>query len=105
WPAGTFLTAYCCNRDEAIEGVLESDLVAAALRAFMAKRTEWTGTATELLCVLSAEVGEQQSKSKEWPSSAKALSGRLRRAATFLRKVGFQIGFLRAGHSRARTIQ
>jgi hypothetical protein len=105
WPAGTFWAAYCGNRDEAVEGVLESDLVAVALRAFMTKRTEWTSTATELLGALGTEVGEPQNKSKEWPASAKALSGRLRRASTFLRKVGVEISFLREGHTRARTIQ
>jgi hypothetical protein len=104
WPAGTFWAAYCGNRDEAVEGVLESDLVAVALRAFMAKQTEWTGTATKLLVALSTEIGEPQSKSKEWPTSAKALSGRLRRAATFLRKVGVETGFVREGRARARTI-
>jgi hypothetical protein len=30
-------------------------------------------------------------KSKTWPDSPRALSGRLRRAATFLRKVGIEI--------------
>ena len=40
WPAGTFEAAYCDNREAAVEGVLESDLVAVALRAFVAKRTK-----------------------------------------------------------------
>jgi hypothetical protein len=105
WPAGTFGAAYSGNRDQAMESVLESDLVAVALRAFMAKRMEWTGTATELLVTLGTEVGEPQNRSKEWPASAKALSGRLRRAATFLRKVGVEIDFSREGHKRSRTIR
>jgi hypothetical protein len=33
-----------------------------------------------------------------------ALSGRLRRAATFLRKIGVEIAFERAGRARTRTI-
>src|SRR5262249_18226293 len=40
WPAGTFWTAYCGNRDEAIEGVIEADPIADAVRALMSKRTE-----------------------------------------------------------------
>jgi hypothetical protein len=104
WPAGTFLAAYCSNRDNAIEDVLESDLVAVALRAFVAKRQDWVGTATELLGTLGSDVGEPQKKSKEWPTSARALSGRLRRAATILRKVGVEIDFKRQGRGRARAI-
>ena len=35
WPAGTFWSAYCGNRDEAVEGVIDADPVAAAVRAVM----------------------------------------------------------------------
>ena len=35
WPAGTFWSAYCGNRDEAVEGVIEADPVASAVRAMM----------------------------------------------------------------------
>ncbi len=104
WPTGTFGTAYYGNRDQAVENVLESDLVAVALRAFIATRTEWEGTATELLGVLSGAVGEPQNRAKEWPKSAKALSGRLRRAATFLRTIGVEILFTLEGRARTRTI-
>ena len=43
-------------------------------------------------------------KSKTWPDSPRALAGRLRRAATFLRKIGIEIGFGREGRARTRTI-
>ena len=33
WPAGTFWSAYCGNRDEAVEGVIDADPIAAAVRA------------------------------------------------------------------------
>ena len=36
WPAGTFWSAYCGNRDEAVEGVIDADPIAAAVRALMA---------------------------------------------------------------------
>ena len=49
-------------------------------------------------------VGERVAKSKTWPDSPRALAGRLRRAATFLRKVGIEIGFRREGRARTRTI-
>ncbi|WP_245499802.1 hypothetical protein [Tepidamorphus gemmatus] len=105
WPTGTFWSAYCGNRDEAVEGVIEADPIAAAVRALTAARTEWTGTASELLGALAEMAGERISKSKTWPDSPRALAGRLRRAATFLRKIGIEIGFEREGRARTRIIR
>jgi hypothetical protein len=104
WPAGTFWSAYCGNRDEAVEGVIEADPIAASVRAVMAKRTEWTGTASDLLGALAEAAGERVAKSKTWPDSPRALAGRLRRAASFLRKIGIEISFAREGRARTRTI-
>jgi hypothetical protein len=104
WPAGTFWSAYCSNRDEAVEGVIDADPIAAAVRAVMSARTEWTGTASDLLGALSEVVGEKVAKSKTWPDGPRALGGRLRRAATFLRKIGIEISFGREGRTRSRTI-
>ena len=96
WPTGTLWSAYCGNRDEAVEGVIEADPVAMAVRAFMAEQTVWTGTASDLLSSLSEAADERIAKAKTWPVNARALSGRLRRAATFLRKIGIEIDFARA---------
>ncbi|MFB9985329.1 hypothetical protein ACFSQQ_09575 [Mesorhizobium kowhaii] len=104
WPSGTFWSAYCGNRDEAVEGVIEADSIAAAVRALVQARTEWTGTASELLCALAELAGERVAKSKTWPDSPRALAGRLRRGATFLRKIGIDIGFEREGRARTRMI-
>ena len=46
WPAGTFWSAYGGNRDKVVENVIEADPVAAAVRAVIVRRTQWTGTAT-----------------------------------------------------------
>jgi len=46
--------------------------------------------------------GERIAKSKDWPDSPRALSGRLRRAATFLRKIGIDIAFTKE-KTRVRT--
>jgi hypothetical protein len=105
WPAGTFWSAYCGNRDEAVEGVIDADPIAAAARALMVSRTEWTGTASELLGALAETAGERISKAKIWPDSPRALAGRLRRAATFLRKIGIEISFEREGRARTRIIR
>jgi hypothetical protein len=104
WPAGTFWTAYWSNREEAVESVIEADPVAATVRAFMSARAEWTGTASNLLDALAKEAGERIANSKEWPRNPRALSGRLRRAATFLRKIGIEVRFEREGRARARIV-
>ncbi len=104
WPAGTFWSAYCDNRDEAVENVIDTDPVAAAVRTVMLARTVWTGTATDLLGALAEAAGERAAKSKSWPESARALSGRLRRAATFLRKIGIEIDYTKEGRARTRVI-
>lgn len=104
WPAGTFWSAYCGNRDEAVEDVIDADPVAVGVRALMQAQTEWTGTATELLGALGQVVGDRIVKSKTWPDNPRALGGRLRRAATFLRKIGIDISFEREGGARTRTI-
>src|SRR6516225_191102 len=105
WPAGTFWTAFCGNRDEAIEEVLDADPIATAVRAIMTSRTQWTGTASDLLGTLGEVAGEAQRKARTWPDSPRALAGRLRRAATFLRRIGIEISFRREGRARARTIR
>ena len=105
WPAGTFWSAYCDNRDEAVEGVIDADPIAAAVRAVMTTRTEWAGTASALLGALADTAGERVAKSKTWPDSPRALAGRLRRAATFLRKIGIEISFEREGRARTRMIR
>lgn len=105
WATGTFGAAYAGNRDEAVDSVIEADPVGSAIRSLIGTRTEWTGTASDLLGALDEEVGEKVRKSKAWPSSPRALSGRVRRAATFLRKVGIDIIFEREGRARTRTIQ
>lgn len=105
WPAGTFWSAYCSNRDEAVDGVIDADPVAAAVRSVMFERTEWTGTASDLLGALAEAAGDRVAKSKTWPESPRALSGRMRRAATFLRKVGIEVVFEREGKARTRIIR
>jgi hypothetical protein len=105
WPAGTFWLAYCGNRDAAVESVIEADPVAAAVRTLMTMRTVWTGTASELLGALAELAGDRLCKSKAWPDNPRALTGRLRRAATFLRKTGIEISFQREGRARTRLIR
>ena len=103
-PEGTFWSAYCDNSDKSVDSVLDADPVAAAVRALLVQQTEWTGTASELLDVLGQLSGDRVAKSKAWPDNPRALAGRLRRAATFLRKIGIEITFDRKGRARTRII-
>ena len=57
-----------------------------------------------MLGALAEHVDDATRRGKAWPATPRALSVRLRRAATFLRKVGVTIGFLRQGHEKARLI-
>jgi hypothetical protein len=114
WKAGTFMAAYDGNRRAAIADVIDSDPVAAAVRGLMddptmrrdlAGRSEWKGTAKNLLAALRAQVGEVAAKAKTWPASPRGLGGRLRRVATFLWASGIEITLgKREGHDRDRTI-
>jgi hypothetical protein len=75
-----------------VDGVIEADPIATAVRALMAERTVWSGTASELLGLLAKAAEERVVKGKTWPDTPRALSGRLRRAATFLRKTSRRKG-------------
>jgi hypothetical protein len=102
WPSGTFWGAYCGNQEDAVDGVIDSDPAATAVRTLIETRPEWTGTASQLLPALAKLIGEQERKDIAWPDSPRALSGRLRRAATFLRKIGIEIVFAKKGSRMIR---
>jgi hypothetical protein len=105
WKRGTFLRAFEANRREMVENVLEGDPVTAAVRSLMDACGRWRGTATGLLEALAEHVDEGTRKSRGWPSTPRALSARLRRGATFLRKVGIETRFDdREGRARNRLI-
>jgi hypothetical protein len=103
WKGGTFGRAYEQNRDDAIDTVIEADLVATAVQEFMAERTGWQGTSSDLLGALKMAVGEDQTKLKEWPTSPRSLSGRLRRVAASLRRAGIDITFGEKSPDRKRN--
>ena len=105
WGEGTFLRAYTGNRDEAVDSIIEGDPVGSAVRSLMKSRTEWTGTATDLLEALSEEVSETVRRGKAWPATPRGLSGKVRRAATFLRKLGIDISFGKEGRAKTRVIR
>lgn len=105
WESGVFLSTYVENRQAAIAVSLEADLVAAAVRTLIEEEGYWSGTATELHRCLEGHVAERDLKSKAWPKSPSALSGRLNRAAPALRSVGIDVDSDRGSDSRTITIQ
>jgi hypothetical protein len=103
WPEGAFLSAYDSNHDDAVGGLLDADPLASAVGGLLDKQRIWRGTATNLLASLGAIAGDANSRS--WPRNGRALSGRLRRLASSLRKAGIKIDFERSdGRTRTRII-
>ena len=87
-----------------VQKVIDADPVAAAVQKLMGERTEWQGTATELLTELAIEAGDRVSKSRSWPASARGLSSRIRRSAPFLRAQGLRIIADQGRSANARSI-
>ena len=104
WEAGAHLDVYAGNRKEAAAVSLESNAVAQAVLALMERREEWEGTATELLAALEQHASERAQRSKQWPGSARALSGRLRRVAPLLRQAGLEVEWSREPGSGGRRL-
>jgi len=106
WPAGTVARAYAANRRSAIEGIIDSDPIAACVRELMTSRQQWSGTASDLLRAADKlQRAEVSINRPHWPRTPRALAGRLRRAQTSLRAVGIDVTFLREGHAGNRMIR
>ncbi|MFT4197684.1 MAG: hypothetical protein QM601_07220 [Pseudoxanthomonas sp.] len=82
-----FMDAYIANQDAGLRLGLDSSPVGHALVAFMSQRSEWCGTATELLDVLGNVEGVDR-RSKQWPRAPRALSAALTRLGPAMRAVG-----------------
>jgi len=105
WEPGTFRKAYAANRKKATQSAIDDDQVATALRNYINEdESEWQGTTARLLEILTERVGEKLSKSKEWPLSARALTGHLQKAKGALRRVGIRITRSRTSEGRILTI-
>ena len=85
------MRAYCGNRAEAIQETLEADSIGAAVLLMMETEEAWEGTCKGLLQHLDSLVDEGTKKSRDWPKSPKAIAGRLKRIATFLRESGIHL--------------
>ncbi len=97
------MEAYDVNRNEAMNGVIDSDPVATALCRLVHERS-WAGTATALLHALGTIVGERTAGSRGWPADPRTLSSRLKRIASVLRSQGIVVTHVRTGKERTRMI-
>jgi hypothetical protein len=105
WKPGTFRRVYTANRKKSVLSAIDDDPVATALRGFMSEdKSEWRGTTSQLLDILTKRVGEKVGKSKDWPESPRALTGRLQKARGALRRVGIGIQTSRTRRERILTI-
>jgi hypothetical protein len=105
WADGTtFWSAYSGNMAGSVEAVIDADPIADSLRTMMTAQSEWEGTSKQLLSALAGIAGDLINKTKSWPATPEALRGRLRRAATGLRKIGIDIVFPDK-HARPRNIK
>ena len=89
WQRGTFLAAYDRNRGHGDELALEASIIGAPLLEIADQ--SFHGTPTELLALLNATADERLAKQQEWPKSARALSGMIKRLAPNLRALGYEV--------------
>lgn len=92
---GAFFEAYELNRSSSNEMALDNP-IAVELQAFMECLTGavWIGTATDLFKSLNTMIANRGEVTKDkygWPKSACSLSGKLRRIAPNLRRVGLEV--------------
>lgn len=90
WAPGSFLAAYRRALGASSVSMLDDSAVARCIVKLVA-HGPWRGSATELLAALGRVATEEERDAKTWPSSARAISGEVRRLATDLRRVGYVI--------------
>jgi hypothetical protein len=94
WPPGTVERTLRTARSEAHEIAVDSSPVGAAIRELMANppdRTEWRGTAAQLLNTLSQIVPEKVSRGQYWPADSTRLAKILSRIGSDLEAIGIPI--------------
>ncbi|MGP0069142.1 MAG: hypothetical protein ACLQGP_36775 [Isosphaeraceae bacterium] len=105
WGENRFQDAYRSNIEGGTNSAAEASPVATAVRMLMSSQQEdWKGTCGELLEKLTLVIGEQQARSKTWPSEPRKISGDLTRLAPVLRRLGIYITRLKERSNRGSQI-
>lgn len=102
--AEEFMWAYRHNIGTGLSAGIESSLIGRSIRTLMMSLSNWTGSASELLEVLSRTVDESAARSPSWPRSAQALSGAIKRLAPALRSSGVDVISSRNAYARTLTL-
>lgn len=97
---GDFMRAYDRNRTAANGIALEASPISSEVGRLMTDRHEWDGTATDLLETLNDQVDDEIRRRRDWPKSARAMGGALRRIAPNLKAEGIEVEFDREGGKR-----
>jgi len=103
WEPESFSRAHSANQERTLGAMVEANPVAGAVSNFMSAREKWRGTATQLAELFSKE-GSSMVNDREWPKSARELSGRLTRLQPILYELGIEMTRDRAGHTGQRLI-
>jgi hypothetical protein len=90
WSPGTFMAAYSENIAAAVAVAINADIVGPEIVRFMEGRSEWFGTTEQLLHQLRAAAEDYVTKNRDWPQSARGLTGKLTRLAPGLRAAGIE---------------
>jgi hypothetical protein len=99
WKEGQFMAAYENNRNSTVESALEGDVVAWAVIQLMSERNKpWSGTPTKLNNVLGEYAKQSGWKKSDWPGAPNALSGRLKRVGSFLKKKAIVVENRKSGN-------
>lgn len=92
------LGAYTAGARDVVADVIEGDPFGSALVELMRDRSEWTGTAGELLAALDAlqspddsDIKPRSTRPKGWPTTPRAAAGALKRVAPALRAMGIDV--------------
>jgi hypothetical protein len=101
-----FISAYQANIGAQHSEIVSTDIVAQAITKFMANKSQWEGSPSELYSALAEIVKEGgEDKSKGWPKAANAMSRRLTEIGHNLGQVGLMIDRSRAAlKSRTKRI-
>ncbi|MGA2615016.1 MAG: hypothetical protein ABSG38_16395 [Spirochaetia bacterium] len=89
-----FLDAYAANRIDADQLAIEASPIGPVLLEMVEAGhflIKWTDTPTKLLAMLGEAAGARLDKLKEWPKTAKDLSGDIKRLAPHLRRAGIEV--------------
>lgn len=101
-PPGRFLEILRVARAGTDQDALEGSAVAQTFLEWIRHHRSFNGTYTELLGHLSAAV--EGRKPANWPRTAQALSGLIRRITPSLRRLGVTITHAKVGHTRTRVV-